>query len=150
MLAAQASHHCGRLAQHGVQDDTAGIGHRLGHGEATLRQVLHQAQVKRQLLEGQPLEQAQHIAAGRGVDEIVGVLDAARNTLQSQQFAQVESGHEARRLVKRHIGVDRHALSGRGLGAQKFRTFQTRLPVASGAPPVPSTGACEGSPVRIS
>jgi hypothetical protein len=68
--------HRGRLA-HTVCRMSPGVGLRVGHRDAAARQVLHQVQVERQLLEGQALEQRQHVAAALGVGEVVGVLDAA-------------------------------------------------------------------------
>ena len=55
------------------QDAAISIGLRIGYGQTMRCQMLHQLQVKRQLLGAQPLEQRQHIVALTGGDEIIGV-----------------------------------------------------------------------------
>jgi hypothetical protein len=53
---AQAIDQGGGLAADGVQQVAAGIALGIRHRDTPLRQMLHQVQVKRQLLEGQALE----------------------------------------------------------------------------------------------
>jgi hypothetical protein len=76
-MAAQLVHHGGRLALEAMQQIALGVRRRVGHGNATRRQVLHQVQVKRQLLEAQAFKQRQHILALVGIDKVIGVFDAA-------------------------------------------------------------------------
>ena len=81
----------GRLAAQAVHDLAGGIGPRLGHRQAALRQVLHQAQVERQLLARQSLEHRQHPVAGTGGDEVVGVLDAGADGDRLDQLARMQT-----------------------------------------------------------
>jgi hypothetical protein len=73
------------------------------------RQVLHQVQVKRQLLERQALKQRQDVFALVGVDKVVGVFDAASGTLDVLQLPQIQGVQERCSLVKRDFGVYGHA-----------------------------------------
>ncbi len=89
-----------------------GVGVRLGHGNAALRQVFHQLQIKRQLLKVQPLKQRQHIVMGLAVtlggDKIIGVLDAAGAALQALQRTQPQLLQQRICLGKRDLCVNRH------------------------------------------
>ena len=114
--AAQAVHHGGRFALELVQEvagPAACAGRQGGmwfrHRNAALRQMLHQVQVKRQLLETQAFEQGQDVATLIGVGEIVGVLDAARARVQGLQLPQSERMQKGSGLVKRDFGVNGHA-----------------------------------------
>jgi hypothetical protein len=79
------------LAAHAVHDVALRVGTRVGHGQATLREVLHQVQVKRQLLWPQALEQREHEFARAAGDEVVGVFYTADDALQRQQFAELQA-----------------------------------------------------------
>ncbi len=113
--AAQPVHHGGGLVLQAQQDfaSWSGVaGHgglRLRHRDAVLRQVFHQVQVKRQLLEAQALEQGQHIAALLGVHKIIGVFDAAGAGSDALQLPQSERMQKRSGLVKRDFGIDGHA-----------------------------------------
>jgi hypothetical protein len=117
MLAGQAIDHGRRLALDREQQVALRIGVRPGHRQAGIGQVLHQLQVERQLLGGEPLEQGQHVASGAGVDEVVGVLDAAGAGRHVAQGADAEPVDQSRRLVEGNLGEDRHR-DGVGLERQ--------------------------------
>ena len=140
-----------RLAGHAMQDRALRIGVRPWHRQAAQRQVLHQRQVERQLVDAQALEQGQHIARFGGVDEIVGVLDPAAARLQRGRRAQAEPPQEPGRHVERDLGIDRHrSVPTRAGAGQKLSTCQTRLPVAPRALSTASVRLREPSPVMIS
>ena len=94
-LAGEFVDHGGGFALHAVQDLAVAVGLRVGHGNAALRQVLHQVQVERQLLGGEALEQGQHIVGWLpvlvGGDEVVGVFDAAFDAAQGAQLTQAQA-----------------------------------------------------------
>jgi hypothetical protein len=77
-----------------VQDAAFAVGHGIGHGNGMRCEVMHQAQIKRQLLGAQALEQREHEAPMRGADEVVGVFDAAGDALQLGERAEVEPVQE--------------------------------------------------------
>jgi len=106
--AEQAIDHRRRLALEQVQDDAVRIGLRIRHRNGVLRQVLHQVQVERQLLGGEPLEQRQHVLSAGGVDEVVGILDAGGDAGEHRQLADPEPRHESGGLVERDLGEDSH------------------------------------------
>ena len=62
------------------------------HQDAALRQVLHQLQIKGQLLKRQTFEQGQHIVMDLAVlscrDEVIGVFYAASAALHALQLSQ--------------------------------------------------------------
>ncbi len=121
------------------------------HRQAAVGQVLHQRQVEGQLALVEALEEREHIAATLGVDEVVGVLDAALAGLQRLQRPDRQAVEQVGRLRERNLGVDRHgSVQTRPVAGQKFRTFQTRLPTAPRVLPAPSESSCEPSPVMIS
>ena len=105
----------GRLVLELVQDLALGIGGRIRHRNALAGQMLHQVQVERQLLEGQALEQRQHIvmrlAVAQGADEIVGVLDAAGAAFDVGELAQVEPAQQGGGFGLADLGENGH---GRG------------------------------------
>ncbi|MDT4845137.1 hypothetical protein FQZ97_791150 [compost metagenome] len=111
-VAAQLVDHGGRFALQRVQDLALRIGGGFGHRDAFARQVLHEVQVVRQLLETQALEHREHVglvqALALGGDEIVGVFDAAVNATQLGEFAQIQRTQQGCRLVKRDFGVNGH------------------------------------------
>ncbi|MPN36124.1 hypothetical protein SDC9_183630 [bioreactor metagenome] len=107
-LAAQLVDHGGGLACHGVQDVAALVGRRIGHGNAAVRQMLHQVQVERQLLGGQALEQREHVFALVRGEKVVGVLDAAFDAAQLRQFAQLQTAQQIARLFGGDFGEDGH------------------------------------------
>ncbi len=86
-LALQAVHHGGRFAVEAVQHIAIAVGRRVGHGNAVQGQVLHQPQVKRQLLSGEPLEQSQHHGRLVRGDKIIGVFNAAGTALHMLESA---------------------------------------------------------------
>jgi hypothetical protein len=92
------------------------------HRQAALGVVLHQREVERQLGGGEALEQRQHVAAVRGVGEVVGVLDAAGARREREQLADADARRQRRRFLEFDFGV--RPPSAR----QKRRTLQTRLP----------------------
>jgi hypothetical protein len=98
-----------------VQDVAVAVGGRVGHGDAALRQVLHQVQVKRQLLKRQPLEQREHELALGGGGEIVGVLDAALNAAQFAQLAEFQFAQQGLRLFGGDFSENSH---GRFAGSE--------------------------------
>ena len=59
-LSGQLVHYGSRFAVHGVQHIAIAVGGRVGYRDAALGQVLHQEQIKGQLLVRQSLEQGQH------------------------------------------------------------------------------------------
>ena len=146
-----------------MQDFAVFVGPGLGHGDAAVRQVLHQVQVKRQLLGRQALEQREHEFALRAGEEVVGVFNPALNAAQFDQLANLQAaqhfaciffgdfgknGHRsAQRGKSRWAGGKRgKPKPGEGPGAsdiaraqaparvQNFITFQTRGAVLVSAP----------------
>ena len=115
-LAVQPVDQRGGFAAHRVQQVVLAAGHarafglglRVGHRHAVLRQVLHQVQVKRQLRVRQALEQGQHPFTGSAGDEVVGVLDAALDAAQRGQLAQVQRVQQGGGLAFGDFGVDGH------------------------------------------
>ena len=98
-----------RLAAQAVQDPAFAVGPRFGHRQAVPGQVLHQLQVKGQLVRRQTLEQGQHPFALVGADEVVGVLDTGRDALQGQQPTAAEAMQQVSGLLEAYLGVDGHA-----------------------------------------
>ena len=76
-----------RFAVQAVQHMALAVGSRVGHRYAVPGQVLHQPQVKRQLLRRQPLEQGQHIRRLVCGDKIIGVFNAAGAALHMLESA---------------------------------------------------------------
>ena len=58
------------------------VGDRRRARNAVAREVRHQVEIERQLVRRQALEQREHVAALRGGDEVVGVLDAGLDRLE--------------------------------------------------------------------
>ena len=88
-------------------------------GNAVYRQVLHEPQVKRELLKGEPLKQRQHVIVGLaielGADEIVGVFNATRAALHVGELAQFQRLQQVAGLLTGDFCIHRH-----GLKTQKF------------------------------
>jgi len=104
----QSVHHGRRLAIERVHDIAIAVGGGVGNGYAMVGQVLHQPQVKRQLLGAQTLEQGEYIGGPVGGDEVVGVFYAARAARHGLQGAQLQVLKKMRGLVKRDLCVNRH------------------------------------------
>ncbi len=107
-LAGQQVHQRRRLAGDRVQEVARRIGARLGHRQALARQVLHQAQIERELLEAEALEHRQHPVALVGVHEVVGVLDAAGAAAHRGERAGVQRAQQRRRRRDVDFRVDSH------------------------------------------
>src|SRR5258706_8374785 len=87
----------------------------------------HQPEKKRQVAFRDPLlVQGEDEISGRGVQQEVGILHALGDALVGQQFADVVSDEEFRKLVGGDVGVDRHGIyaasgrSERGNGKNSF------------------------------
>jgi len=124
-LARQFVDHGGRFAAHGVQHIAVAVGGGVGHRDAPAGQVLHQKQVKRQLLVCQALEQGEHIFALVCRGEVVGVFNAAFDAAQGGELTQVQGLHQVVGLGFRDFGEYRHgkrvkAPERAGLGGQKI------------------------------
>ncbi|MCY1543659.1 hypothetical protein D9M68_794850 [compost metagenome] len=138
-VAAQLVHHGGGFALHAVQDLAALVGRGLGHRDALARQVLHEVQVIRQLLETQALEHGQHVfvrhaVAHRG-GEIVGVFNAPLDATQLGEVSQAQAVQQGGGFAKRDFGVNGHEGAARD---QKFRMRQRLRPDAPVVLPAPS------------
>ena len=109
-LAAQLLHDGSRLAAHLVQDVTGFfIGLGIGHGDALVGQVLHQVEIKRQLLGAQALEQSQYPLSLIGCQEVVGVFNTTLNTAQRGELAQGDAAQQIARVFVRDFGKNGHA-----------------------------------------
>ena len=113
-LAAQLAHHRCRFARHGVQDFAVLVTTRLGHRDAAVRQVLHQVQVKRQLLGRQALEQREHEFALRAGEEVVGVFNPALNAAQFDQLANLQAAQHFACIFFGDFGKNGHRSAQRG------------------------------------
>ena len=102
-------HRC-RFAVQRLHQVALGVCGRFGNDDAGLRQVLHQPQIKRQLLKIQALKHRQHIFALVGAGEVVGVFDAAGAAFECGEAAQLERGQEFGCLRKRNFCVNRHGM----------------------------------------
>ena len=88
----------------------------------------HQSEKERQVAPGDAFFiQRQDEVAGRGMQQEVGILDALGDALVGQQFAEIVTAEEFRKLVGGDVGVNRHrdysAASGRserGNGKNSF------------------------------
>ena len=69
------------------QDITLGIGLRCRHSDALVGQMLHQVQIKWELLAGESLKQGQNVLALVGGQKIIGVFNAAADAFQRGQLA---------------------------------------------------------------
>ena len=90
-LARAGRHHHGGYRRCGL---------RVGHCNATPGQVLHEVQVKRQLLKAQPLKQRQDVLPLIGIDKVVGVFNAASAALDALQLAEAQCLQEVGGLFK--------------------------------------------------
>ena len=109
-LSPQAIDHGRWLSTHLMQDGAVGVGRRVGHWNAALRQVLHEVKVKGQLCLGQAFKQGEHILARIGTDKVIGVFNAPFNAAKAGQLAQVQGLHQRSRIVFRDFGKDRHGM----------------------------------------
>ena len=90
---------------------TAGaVGQRMRAGHAAFGEVRHQVQVERQFLRGQLFEQRQHVTAGAGGDELVGVFDARGNAVQFAQFADGVILQPVLQVFRAYRGENGHCL----------------------------------------
>ena len=121
------------LAGHLVQHLAISVGARLGHRQTAAGQVLHQAQVERQLLGAQALEQRQHPLASGGGDEVIGVFDARGDALELQQAAAAQAFGQSANLGGQNFGEHGHRGTGQGdrVVAQKVNTGQRLWPTPS-------------------
>src|SRR5215470_12000717 len=69
----------------------------------------HEAEVERQVLPRQPLEQRQDVVAVGGGDEVVGILDAGGDRLQLYERADRMGLQPVAELGFRDLGVDVHS-----------------------------------------
>ena len=100
--AAQLLHDGCWLAADLVQDVARfGIGLGCRHRNAFVGQMLHQIQVKGQLLGAQALEQGQHPFALVGGQKVVGVFNT---TLNATQFGQLTQGNTTQQLARVFVG----------------------------------------------
>jgi hypothetical protein len=53
-----------------------------------MREVVHEAHVERDVVTGNVLEQREHVFAGGGRQEVVGVLDALSDAFEALEVAQ--------------------------------------------------------------
>ena len=78
-------------------------------GGALGRQMIHQAQEKRQVVRGHALFiEGEYVGVAVGLEEVVGVLDPFGDSLVGDQLADVVFGKERPELVVRNFGVDSH------------------------------------------
>ena len=97
-----------RFAAKGEQNFPRGIGLRPGHCNASLGQMLHQIQIKRQLFVAQTLKQRKHIFALIGGGKVIGVFNAAGNAAQLLQLANVQLLEQITCRFQRHLGKYSH------------------------------------------
>ncbi|MNV67615.1 hypothetical protein D3C71_1604210 [compost metagenome] len=120
--AAQAVDHGRGLAAHAQQDVAAlAIGLRIGHGNAGMREVLHQVQVERQLLGREALEQRQDPLTLIGGQEVVGVLYASLDAAQALEGAQRQVAQQFARLFFGDFGKNSHGKEHAPGAAQEER-----------------------------
>ena len=105
-------HRCG-LATDAEQDIAISIGLRVGHGNAGLRQVLHQVEVKRQLFGAQSFEQGQDVMGFRFLiilraQKVIGVFNAAFDAAQLGDGSQTQLVGNLLGLFQRNFGKNGH------------------------------------------
>ena len=108
-VATQAVDHSCRLAFKPVKNLALFVGGRVRYRYAALRQMLHQVQVKGQLLKRQTFKQRQHISATLCVNKVIGVFNAAGATLDGLQFTEIKRFNKVCGFVKRNLGKNGHA-----------------------------------------
>ena len=86
-------------ASHRMTDFIVGVSNRIGDRNSALRKMLHEVEVKRQLLGCKPLKQRDHILSGFGIDEVVRVLDSALDAANGTWPAQTQRSKERGDLV---------------------------------------------------
>jgi hypothetical protein len=78
--------------------------------------MLHQAQEKRQVRLGNTFFiEGEDIIAGRGVEQIVGVLDAFGDALAGQYGAKIIFRDKPLQILIANFSIDRHRISVRRL-----------------------------------
>jgi len=78
--------------------------------------MLHEPQKKRQVVFGNALFiEGEDEIAGAGMHQKIRILDAFSDAFVREQFADVINRKEAGEIVRRDVGVDRHAASLRRL-----------------------------------
>ena len=107
-FALQAVHNRSRFIKQSQQNITLAVGLRVGHCDATLGQVFHQIQIKRQLRMAESLEHREDILALIGGQKIVGVFNAAADALEGHQVADRELGQQVAGLLFRDFGENGH------------------------------------------
>ena len=71
--------------------------------------MLHQAEEERQILALHPLlVEREDVAALRGVEQVVAVLDALGDALAGHHLADLVLPHEGAELVVGNFGIDGH------------------------------------------
>src|SRR4029450_2695460 len=113
-----------------AKEATVLVLYRLRTGDATSRQMLHQAQEKRQIAFSDPLfVQSQNEIAGPGVHQKIRVFDALCDALVGEQFADVISGQKAGEIFRRNVGVDGHIGSLRRLVGSQWTRQRKKHPL---------------------
>ena len=102
-------HHSRRLALETKENFALFVGRRVRHQDAVPGQVLHQVQIKRQLLKRQPFKQGQHVLTLGGIYKIIGVLDATGAALDGLQLTQVQRTQKSGSLFERDLSKNSHA-----------------------------------------
>src|SRR5690606_15038454 len=100
----------GGLALESSQELAVPVGDRVRAGNAARSEVVHQAEVERQLVETESFEQREHEAAAVGRDEEVAVLDARRDAFEAAKLAEVIAFEPAREFLARDGREDGHGL----------------------------------------
>src|SRR5262245_25352124 len=90
--------------------------HRLRTSDAALGKMLHEPEKKRQIVFGNALFiECENEIAGTGMHQEIRILDAFRYAFVGEQIADVINRKEAGEIIRRDVGVDRHAASLRRL-----------------------------------
>ena len=92
-----------------------------------VREVVHEADIERQVAARNVLEEREDVLARRRREEVVGVLDALRDAFERLELAQGVALEERARLGVGNGGEDRH------LAQNSFSTHcGTRTPLSVG------------------
>ena len=118
---------------------------RLGHRDAAVRQVLHQVQVKRQLLGRQALEQCEHEFTLRAGEEVVGVFNPALNATQFDQLANLQAAQHFACIFFGDFGKNGHRSAQRGKSRGGGKGASQSQGISSGA----SNAARAQAPARV-
>ena len=106
--AVEAGDERGGLAVELAEKPVVEAGDGLGARQAVPGQMRHQLEIERQLHRPQLLEQREHVAALRGGDEVVGVLDAGEDAAQVGEMTHRIALEPGRQLLRCDLGEDRH------------------------------------------